>query len=145
MICPRRGFTPVDFLPTLLDIAGSKGVGKQARDGESFLPQLKSGGKSKLKRDAIFWHYPTYLKWNKKKKKYMATPCSAIRMGDYKLLQFYEDGHVELYNLKKDIGEKNDLATKMPEKAKLIKSKLAKWVKDTNAMMPTRREDKSAK
>jgi len=66
-------------------------------------------------------------------------------MGDYKLLQFYEDGHVELYNLKKDIGEKNDLAAKMPKKAKLMKSKLAQWLKETNAMMPTRRKDKSAK
>jgi len=133
----------VDFLPTLLNIAGSKGVAKQARDGESFLPLLTSGGKGKLNRDAIFWHYPTYLKWNKKKKKYMATPCSAIRMEDYKLLQFYEDGHAELYNLKKDIGEKNDLATKMPEKTKQMKSKLAKWLNKTNAMMPTRRNVKS--
>lgn len=129
----------VDFLPTLLDIAGSKGVGKQVRDGESFLPLLLDS-KGKLNRDAIFWHYPTYMKWNKKKKKYMVTPCSAIRMGDYKLLHFYEDDHVELYNLKKDIGEKNNLATKMPEKAKFMDDKLAKWVKDTKAMMPTKRK-----
>jgi arylsulfatase A-like enzyme len=114
-----------DFWPTLREVARLGGKPKQALDGVSLLPILQ--GKS-LQRDTLCWHFPHYTGGTK--------PCSAIRRGDYKLIQFYEDGHVELYDLKKDLGEKTNLATGMPDKAKELQARLTAWLKSTNAEMP---------
>src|SRR5207253_1518691 len=65
------------------------------------------------------------------------TPVGAIRMGDFKLLEFFEDNHVELYNLKDDIGQAHDLAKTDPGRAKAMQAKLAAWRKETGAKMPT--------
>jgi len=122
--------TSVDFYPTFLDILGAKGDSGHVLDGKSILPLLKGSGK--LKRDAIFWHYPHY---------HHSSPAGAIRQGDWKLIEFYEDGRLELYNLKDDIGEKNDLAKKMPKKAAELQGKLAAWRKSVGAKMPTPNPD----
>jgi arylsulfatase A len=92
----------------------------------SLVPLLKQTGD--VKRDAIYWHYPHYANQGGK-------PGSAVRQGDYKLIEFYEDGKLELYNLKDDIGEKNDLAAKMPEKAKELHQMLTDWRKSVDAQM----------
>lgn len=116
----------VDFYPTLLEVAGAVGDPNQALDGESIVPLL--AGMKTLKRDAIYWHYPHY---------HHSEPAGAIRDGSYKLLEFYEDGRLELYNLKKDIGEENDLSTKMPAKAAQLQQKLDAWRRSVGAKMPT--------
>jgi uncharacterized sulfatase len=118
--------TSVDFYPTFLQIVGAKRDPKHALDGETILPLLRQTGT--LERDAIYWHYPHY---------HHSRPAGAIREGDWKLIEFFEDGQLELYNLKRDIGEKNNLAPKMPEKAAELQQKLAKWRKSVGAKMPT--------
>ena len=120
--------TSTDFYPTMLEMAGLPLKPKQHVDGVSLLPLLKQKGK--LKRQAIYWHYPHYHGSGSK-------PSGAIRSGNYKLIEWYEDNSVELYNLKDDIGEKNDLAAKMPEKAAEFRSLLHRWLKRTNAKVPT--------
>ena len=122
--------TSVDFYPTFLKILGVKGDSKQILDGENILPLLMQTGT--VKRDAIYWHYPHY---------HHSRPAGAIREGDYKLIEFFDDGRLELYNLKRDIGEKNNLAETMPEKAAELRKKLAKWRQSVGAKMPTPNQD----
>jgi arylsulfatase A-like enzyme len=122
----------IDFYPTFLDMTGLAGDSKHNSDidGLSLVPLLKNPA-SKLKREALFWHYPHYYP--------TTTPVSSIRQGDWKLLEYFEDNHVELYNLKNDISEQNDLAETMPEKAKELRNHLDAWRKTVNAQMPTRK------
>ena len=117
----------VDFYPTFLGIAGSKAPKDHILDGVSLLPLLK-GKKSKLKRDTLFWHYP------------LAKPHflggrsgGAIRDGDWKLIEFFDDDRIELYNLADDVSEKNNLAEKMPTKAGELRKRLAKWREEVGA------------
>jgi arylsulfatase A len=117
----------VDFYPTLLAMAGvmpPPGV----VDGESLEPLLRQSGS--MKRDAIYWHYPHYHPGG-------ATPYGAIREGDFRLIEFYEDNHVELYNLKDDIGETKDLAATLPDKTSALRQKLHDWRQHVGAQMPT--------
>jgi arylsulfatase A-like enzyme len=117
----------VDFYPTLLAMAGVKPT-TGVVDGESLEPLLRQSGS--MKRDAIYWHYPHYHGGG-------ATPYGAIREGDFRLVEFYEDNHVELYNLKEDIGETKDLAATLPEKTAALRQKLHKWRQTVGAQMPT--------
>jgi uncharacterized sulfatase len=117
--------TSVDFYPTILELAGVS-QGEHVIDGESIVPLLRRTGG--LDRDAIYWHYPHY---------HHTAPCAALREGEYKLIEFYEDGALELYNLAEDIGEQHNLAEKMPGKAAELRAKLDHWRKATNAQMPT--------
>jgi arylsulfatase A-like enzyme len=98
------------------------------------MPLLKDGN-AKLKREAIYQHFPGYLgggagTWR-------TTPVATIQMGDWKLMEFFEDGRLELYNLKEDLGEKNNLAAKMPEKVKELHEKMLAWRAEMKAPMPT--------
>ena len=119
--------TPVvstDFYPTMLDLAGKPLKPKNHLDGVSLKPLL-SGGK-KVDREAIFWHYPHYANQG-------GFPGGAVRMGDWKLLERYEDGQVHLYNLAEDISERNDLAESEAERVKSMRAKLHAWYKETDA------------
>jgi arylsulfatase A len=122
--------TSVDFYPTFLEIVAAKADPAHVLDGQSILPLLTRSGT--LKRDCVYWHYPHY---------HHSRPAGAIRQGDWKLIEFYEDGRLELYNLKDDIGEKNNLATKLPERAAELQQKLAAWRKSVGAKMPTPNPD----
>lgn len=122
----------VDFYPTLLEIAGAPSTRFQALDGESIVPLLKGAGS--LKREAVFWHFPAYLQGSGGT--WRTTPAGAIRKGKWKLLEFFEDKHIELYNLDEDIGEKKNLYEKMPEKAKELYKLLKDWRKSVNAEVP---------
>jgi arylsulfatase A-like enzyme len=120
--------TSTDFYPTMLYMAGLPPRSEQHVDGVSFASLLKGG--TALARPAIYWHYPHYSNQG-------GSPCGAVRAGDWKLIEWYEDNHAELYNLKDDLGEKNDLAAKMPEKAAELRKMLAEWRKAVDARMPT--------
>lgn len=113
-----------DFYPTLLELAGATSAAGQIVDGESLVPLLR--GRSGLKRDALFWHYPHYHPGG-------AKPYSAIRQGDWKLIVFQEDDKMELYNLKSDPEEKRDLATSNSAKAAALRNRLNAWLKETGA------------
>jgi len=119
--------TSTDFYPTMLEMAGLPRRPGQHADGLSLVPLLKRTGT--LRRDAIYWHYPHYHGSGNR-------PSGALRAGDYKLIEWYEDGHVELYNLKNDIGEQNDLANRMPLKAAELRRMLHAWRDEMNARMP---------
>jgi arylsulfatase A-like enzyme len=124
----------VDVYPTLLELAGAKPADNYTLDGESVVKLFRDGA-ANLKRDAIFQHFPGYLgagagSWR-------TTPVSLIEIGDWKLMEFFEDGRLELYNLGDDIGEKTNLAQKMPEKTKEMHDRLLAWRKDVKAPLPT--------
>jgi arylsulfatase A-like enzyme len=125
--------TPVistDFYPTLLDVARVKTKTDKILDGESITPLLRQSGP--LKRKAIYFHYPNYA-WHGSNRL-----GGAIREGDYKLIERYDDGSVELYNLAEDLSEERDLSGTMPEKAAELKRKLDTWLTESGAIMPER-------
>ncbi|MCI0357299.1 MAG: sulfatase [Planctomycetaceae bacterium] len=128
----------VDLYPTLLELAGAKAPADHPLDGTSYVGLLKSDGSAKLAREAIYWHFPGYL--GAGADGWRTTPAGAIRAGDYKLLEFFEDGRLELYNLKDDVGQKHDLAKSQPQKTKELHDKLAAWRTSIDAPMPTKRE-----
>ena len=126
----------VDLYPTLLEVAG---VGRPANyplDGLSYLRVLLSGGKATLSRDAIYWHFPGYL--GAGQNAWRTTPAGAIRSGDWKLIEFFEDNRLELYNLRDDLSETNNLAAKLPDKTKALQQQLAAWRAELHAPMPTK-------
>jgi len=126
----RVPVSSVDFYPTILEMAGVSGDDKHVLDGVSLVPLLEASSLSESRafdRDALFWHYPHY---------HHSTPASAIRQGNWKLIEFYEDGRLELYNLGNDLAEQRNLADEMPEKAAALREKLAAWRTSVGAAMP---------
>ena len=119
----------IDYFPTLLEIAGVPLPGKV--DGLSFVPLLKQAGVPA--RDALYWHYPHY--WGGVPPR--VRPFGAVRADDWKLIEFYEDMNVELYNLKDDLGEKHDLAKEQSAKVEELRAKLHQWRESVGAQMPT--------
>ena len=117
-----------DFFPTLLELAGLPAQPRQHLDGVSFA-QLLRGGAAPASR-AFFWHYPHYhgSTW---------TPGAAIRDGDWKLIEFYDYGSAELFNLKADPYETNDLAAAQPERKRELLDSLHQWQRSVNAEMPS--------
>ena len=123
--------TPVistDFYPTMLEMAGLPLEPKNHPDGLSLVPLLKAPSTT-LSREALYWHYPHYHGSG-------ATPCGTIRAGEFKLIESFEDNHVELYNIKNDLSEEHDLASEMPAKAAELLAKLRQWRTDVGALMP---------
>lgn len=123
----------IDLFPTLLELASAPKP-RQVLDGESLVPLFRDPG-ARLKRDAIFQHFPGYL--GQGKGRWRATPVSLIHSGDWKLMEFLEDGRLELYNLRDDLGEKKNLAAALPEKAKELYDRLVAWRAEVEAPMPT--------
>ena len=120
--------TSVDYFPTICEAAGVPPPQDRPIDGVSLLGLLKSNGAEKLNREAIFWHFPHY--------RGKIVPYSIIRAGDWKLIKRYEGKTFELFNLKDDLSEQNDLSEKMPEEVKELDDKLRNWLKATNAKLP---------
>ena len=125
-VCPVPVTSP-DFYPTMLEAAGLDPIPEQHRDGVSLVPLLKGG--DQLDREAIYWHYPHYGNQG-------GTPGSSLRAGDYKLIEFFEDGRLELYNLRDDIGEERDLAAAEPALAQKLHKMLVSWRTEVEAKIP---------
>ncbi len=119
-----------DFFATFLDLAGFRDDPRRAAgvDGESLTPLLRDPDAA-LDRDALFWHYPHYYE--------TTTPVSAVRCGDWKLLEYFEDGHVELYNLANDLSESRNLAAAEPRIAQELTERLHVWRAEVGAQTPT--------
>lgn len=126
--------TPVwstDFYPTLLSLAGLAARPQQHRDGLDISSVLR--GDSAPAHETLFWHYPHYhgSTW---------APGGAMREGDWKLIEFFDEGTAELYDLKADLSEKNNLAASEPERVKAMQAKLAAWRSETGAYIPVASE-----
>lgn len=115
-----------DFYPTMLAMAELPAKPDQHRDGISLVPLLKQNGT--INREAIFWHYPHYSNQG-------GFPGAAMRAGDYKLLERFEDGRVHLFNLKDDISERNDLSAKMPDRVANMRKRLHGWYQEVDAKL----------
>jgi arylsulfatase A-like enzyme len=127
----QKSSTPVtgtDFYPTILELAGLHLKPNEHQDGVSLVPILK--GETIAERPLI-WHYPHYGNQG-------GEPSSVIRLGDWKLIHYYEDGHEELYNLKNDLEEQNELAADNQEKVKELNEKLFVMLDEMGARYPTR-------
>ncbi|MBI3207860.1 MAG: sulfatase [Candidatus Solibacter usitatus] len=116
----------IDYAPTIAEAAGIERMRLPRMDGRSFVPLLKGG---EMPRRDLFWHFPHYSPQ-------LGKPSAAIRNGDDKLILFFEDSRVELYDLKGDIGETNDLAKSRPEKAAAMRRRLEAWLVETKAQIP---------
>jgi arylsulfatase A-like enzyme len=127
--------TPVistDYYPTLLELAGLPLRPEQHVDGVSFVPLLK--GEDFARGKPLFWHYPHYGNQG-------GAPYGAIRDGEWKLIEWYEDGALELYNIAQDVGEQDDRAGREPERVRALHAKLVAWRNDVGAIMPTPNPD----
>jgi arylsulfatase A len=124
-VCDRPVIT-MDLYPTFVELAAAEMPSDQPSDGVSLVSLLRDPA-ARLDRDTLFWHLPHY---------HHCTPASAIRRGDWKLIEFFESGAVELYQLGEDLSERNDLAAAEPERAKTLQAALAQWRKDVGARMP---------
>jgi arylsulfatase A-like enzyme len=129
----------VDLYPTLLALANAKPKDGQVLDGTSITPLLfGNGGRGQGQaRNPLYWHFPGYL--GAGKDGWRTTPAGSIRSGDWKLIEFFETGKIELYNLADDIGEKKDLAKAEPERTQALYENLLAWRKSVNAPMPAKR------
>lgn len=126
--------TPVitmDLFPTLLEMCGLEADSSGSLDGASLVPLLRQTGD--IKRTELYWHYPHHQHYQLGG----ATPYSAIRSGDYKLIEFFNDNRVELYHLGEDIGELQDLAAKLPDVTRKLHERLHAWRREIGAQMPT--------
>lgn len=132
--------TPVitmDLFPTFIEMAGVTArpapsqTGLAGRDGVSLIPLLRQSGA--LQRTELYWHYPHHQHYQLGG----TMPYGAIRSGDFKLVEFFNDMHVELYNLRDDLGEQRDLAPTMPSKVDELRARLHVWRQEVGAQMPT--------
>ena len=128
----------VDLYPTFIEVAGAEADLNPDLDGLSLLPVLKDPAAS-LQRDSIFWHFPCYLQGSGDPHggPFRTTPAGAIRKGDYKLIEWFETGRRELYNLVDDIGETNDLSSEQPALLAELHADMKNWRARVSAPVPT--------
>jgi arylsulfatase A-like enzyme len=118
----------------MIELAGAESPADQVLDGISYV-KLLFGTATSLDRDALYWHFPGYL--GAARGQWRTTPAGAVRSGSWKLLEFFEDGRLELYNLQDDVGERHDLSQREPAKTKELHDRLVAWRKRIDAPMPT--------
>lgn len=123
-----------DLYPTILDLAGLPLLPKQHLDGVSLKPVL-DGSQTELERKTLYFHYPHYHHIN------TMGPAGAIREGHWKLIEKYETGDLELYNVMSDVGEADNRADDKPELAERLRKKLHQWLKDTGSLTNTPNPD----
>lgn len=125
----------MDLFPTFMDFAGVS-IDSLLLDGKSLVPLLKNGKTDYLKDRSLCWHFPAYLEGGNVEtidKYFRSRPVSVIHKGDWKLIENYEDGSLELYNLKNDLGEKKNVADVYPKILNMLKKELDCWKKEVNA------------
>ena len=122
----EEAVSSIDFLPTLLDIAGLEP--EQPVDGRSLVPLLRGTGG--FDREALFWHYPHYGNQG-------GRPGSAVRAGRWKLIEWAGEEHADLYDLAADPGETTDLSAREPERVAALRARLAAWREEVGARMPS--------
>jgi arylsulfatase A-like enzyme len=113
-----------DLYPTLLDLAGLPPRPNQHKDGMSLTPILK--GARRIDRGPLYWHYPHYSNQG-------GPPAGAIRLGPWKLIERYEEGSVELYNVEKDVSERHDVSDIHPERVQRMRKNLHRWYRQVDA------------
>ncbi|HND53163.1 MAG TPA: sulfatase-like hydrolase/transferase, partial [Pirellulaceae bacterium] len=116
----------VDIVPTVLEACGLKAA--EGLDGVSLTPLLTGAGP--IARDALYWHYPHHANQG-------GRPGGVVRSGEYKLIEFYENGRLELFNVAKDVSESRNLAEQEPERVKELATKLKQWRESVGAQMPS--------
>ena len=119
--------TSTDYYPTFLEAAGLPLRPQQHCDGVSLMPLLRGG--DHLDREAIYWHYPHYSNQG-------GAPAASLVSGNWKLIEYFEDDHLELYDLDHDISETRDLAGQHPEILSRLHGMLRAWQKDVGARRP---------
>ncbi len=120
----------MDCFPTILEAVGIDPPANRTIDGISLLSHLRSGGKTSLERDTLFWHFPHYRQGHR------VPPYGIIRHGDWKLIKWYEGPTYELYNLHADIGEQQNRAEQMPARVRELNELLVRMQEETNARLP---------
>ncbi len=140
-----------DFFPLFYELASGKKYNNTTIDGVSILPLLQGKKTKNINDRSLFWHFPYYHATEKllngkelpigTEDGYISltSPQSAIQKGNYKLIYFYEDAHVELYNLKTDIAEQTDISKIKPELAKKLTTELLNYLSNVNARLPKRK------
>lgn len=118
-----------DFYKTIVSMTGAKAPEGAGADGIDIYSELKSG--ESVDR-ALFWHFPHYSNHG------MLTPSGAVRYGDYKLIEYYENGTVQLFNVKEDISETTDISAQKPEIMADLKQRLKEWRESVGAEMPSK-------
>ena len=127
----------IDLYPTLLEATKTKRPAKAQLDGSSLIPLLKDA-EARLFRPALYWHFPAYLQGSTRRHgPFRTTPSGAVRMGDWKLIEYFDDGTLELYNLTKDMGETSNLAKQQPKQTARLHAMLKAWRRATDAPVPT--------
>ncbi|TWT49821.1 Arylsulfatase [Thalassoglobus neptunius] len=128
----------IDLYPTFLEMTDTPTLSGVELDGLSLCSLLRDH-ESTLDRPAIFWHFPCYLqgKGDPHGGPFRTTPAGAIRMGNWKLIEWFETGRLELYNLDSDLGEETDLSKSHPEDLKRLHSAMIQWREAVNAPIPT--------
>jgi arylsulfatase A-like enzyme len=128
----------MDFFPTLLEAAGASPPEDGLVDGVSLLPLLHGG--DSLHRHGLFWHFPAYLEGQAQGARdphFRTRPGGAVRQGDWKLIEYFEDGALELYNLREDVGETRNLADRQPARARELHDLMVAWRQEVEAPVPT--------
>ena len=124
----NRYFSTIDYLPTFCDIVGMTQLSENV-DGKTLLPEWLGPSASGSQTNPIFWHYPHFSNQ-------LGRPAGSVRLGKYKLVENYEDGKLELYDLKDDMAESTNLASTMKAKTKELHQLLVDWRKEVGAQMP---------
>lgn len=125
-------FSTIDYLPTFCELTGISTIPENV-DGKSIVPLLLQPEKEIDPNRSLFWHYPHFSNQ-------LGRPAGSVRVGDFKLVELYENGKLELYNLKDDISESNDLSEKMNAKTREMYQILTDWRKSVNAQMPVQNQ-----
>ena len=130
--CSHVRVSAMDLLPTFADLAGVKEPLPREVEGGSLAAVLRGGsGEVKRPRGELVFHFPHYDRDSE-------GPASALILGDYKLIRWYETDTRRLFNLRNDLSERTDLAPQLPEKTVELERRLTGYLKDVNAQLPAR-------